>query len=69
MRENGERLLAPHFACVERRDSFGWITMDENAVRRYAENSFILLGGSESPKLETLLRVRTVNTVFVCDKS
>ena len=67
--ENGEEALCRHFARVERRDVRGWVTLDDGAVRRYAESWEDLLPAVERLPLPAPLRVRRVSTVFVAEKS
>src|SRR5207248_1201867 len=35
--DNGEELLRRHFEHVEGRDAHGWVTMDDAAIRRFAD--------------------------------
>jgi len=65
--ENGEESLRRHFASVSRREARGWITMDEDAVRRFAASwddlgSLVTAGPFDEP-----LRVRRHSTVFVAE--
>ena len=65
--ENGEHSLLRHFARVERRDTRGWVTMDEAAIRRYAASwgelgSLVKLERRSEP-----LRARTHSAVFVAE--
>lgn len=65
--ENGEESLRRHFASVSRREARGWITMDEDAVRRFAASwedlgSLVTAGPFDEP-----LRARRHSTVFVAE--
>jgi SAM-dependent methyltransferase len=65
--ENGEEMLQRHFARVERRDSSGWVTMDDVTMRRYAASWEDLHPILELPPLESPLRIRCRSTVFVAE--
>jgi SAM-dependent methyltransferase len=67
--ENGEEALRRHFAKVERRDVRGWLTMDDEAVRRYAESWDDLSPALAALPLDQPLRVRRHSAVFVADKA
>jgi SAM-dependent methyltransferase len=67
--ENGAELLGRHFARVERRDAYGWITFDDAAMRAYAGSSERLTPLLELPPLEEPLRARREPTIFVAEKA
>jgi SAM-dependent methyltransferase len=67
--ENGAELLERHFARVERRDAYGWVTFDDAAMRAYAGSSERLAPLLELPPLEEPLRARREPTIFVATKS
>ncbi|MFY9578145.1 MAG: class I SAM-dependent methyltransferase [Gaiellaceae bacterium] len=67
--ENGEEVLRRHFPRVERRDVHGWLTMDDQAVRGYAESWDDLAAAAEALPLAAPLRVRRFSTVFVAEKA
>lgn len=66
-RENGEAMLRRHFARVERRDADGWVTLDDAAIRRYAESWSELAPVLALPAFEEALRVRRASSVFVAE--
>lgn len=67
--ENGEEVLARHFARLERREARGWVTMDREAIRRFAESldefGSLLI---KVPERDEPLRVRRHSTVFVAER-
>ena len=64
-RENGEEWLLRSFAGVERRDADGWVTLDEDAVRRYVA-SWADLGSLENvPPVPEPIRVQRICSIFV----
>jgi ubiquinone/menaquinone biosynthesis C-methylase UbiE len=67
--ENGEEVLRRHFETVERRDARGWLTMDDEAIRRFASSWDALAVLVKMPSLEQPLRVRRHSTVFVAEKA
>jgi SAM-dependent methyltransferase len=67
--ENGAELLARHFARVDRRDAYGWVTFDDAAMRAYAGSSERLGALLELPPLAKPVRARREPTVFVAEKS
>ena len=67
--ENGARALRRHFVHVEARDVQGWLTMDDEAVRGYAESWDDLAPALAALPLEQPLRVRRHSTVFVAEKA
>jgi len=67
--ENGEEALRRHFESVERRDARGWLTMKDEAVRRFAASWDDLASLVTAPPLEEPLRVRRHSTVFVAEKA
>jgi ubiquinone/menaquinone biosynthesis C-methylase UbiE len=67
--ENGEEALRRHFSYVERRDVRGWVVMDDDAVRRYAESWDDLAPAVERLPLAQPLRARRSNTIFVAQKA
>jgi SAM-dependent methyltransferase len=66
--ENGSRLLRRHFARVERRDVYGWVTFDDAAMRAYAGSSERLSPLLDLPPLERPLRARREPTIFIAEK-
>ena len=68
-RENGEEVLRRHFSRVEREDVDGWVTFDDEALRRYAASWSALAPILELPPLEQPLRARRLPTVFAAYKS
>jgi hypothetical protein len=60
--------LSRHFARVERREARGWVTMDGEGIRRFAD-SLDEFGSSliELPERDEPLRVRRHSTVFVAE--
>ena len=66
-RENGEAFLEPHFARVERYDADGWVTMDDDAIRRYAASWELCRPILDLPRFEAPLRVRRAPTIFVAE--
>jgi ubiquinone/menaquinone biosynthesis C-methylase UbiE len=66
--ENAEERLRRHFEHVERRDANGWVTMDNDTVRRYAASWDDLAPVLDLPPFNTPLRMRRVSTVFVAEK-
>jgi len=67
--ENGDASLRRHFAHVERRDVRGWVTLDDDAVRGYAESWDDLRLAAERLPLPAPLRVRRVSAIFVAQKA
>jgi SAM-dependent methyltransferase len=67
--DNGAELLRRHFAPVERRDAYGWVTFDDAAMRAYAGSSERLAPLLELPPLEEPLRARREPTIFVAEKA
>jgi ubiquinone/menaquinone biosynthesis C-methylase UbiE len=66
--ENGEEVLARHFARLKRREARGWVTMDGEAIRRFAESLDELASSLiEVPEHDQPLRVRRHSTVFVAE--
>jgi SAM-dependent methyltransferase len=68
-RENGDASLRRHFAHVERRDVRGWVTLDDDAVRGYAESWDDLRPAADRLPLPAPLRVRRVSAIFVAEKA
>jgi SAM-dependent methyltransferase len=66
--ENAAQLLERHFARVERRDAYGWLTLDDAAMRAYAGSSERLAPLLELAPLEQPLRARREPTIFVAEK-
>jgi SAM-dependent methyltransferase len=64
-RETGEEWLLRSFARVERRDADGWVTLDEDAVRRYVSSWSDLGSVRDVPPVPEPLRVRRVCSIFV----
>jgi ubiquinone/menaquinone biosynthesis C-methylase UbiE len=67
--ENGEEALRRHFAKVVRREARGWLTMDTEAIRRFAASWDALVSLVTADPLEEPLRVRRHSTVFVAQKA
>jgi hypothetical protein len=67
--ENGQEVLRQHFERVERRDAHGWLTMDDGAVRRFADSWDALAPRVRMPPLGEPLRVRRHSTVFVAERA
>ena len=67
IRTNGERVLARHFARIERHDVRGWLTMGDDAVRGYAGSWDALAPALDALPLSAPLRVRRVSTIFVAE--
>lgn len=70
-RENGQRLLSPHFAHVERRDADGWVTFpNADAVRSYVRSMITMRDrANEVPDFEGEMRSGTRVSVFVAQKA
>jgi SAM-dependent methyltransferase len=66
--DNGEEVLLRHFATVERRDAQGWVTMDDETVRRFAASWDALAPLVRIPPLGKPIRVRRHTSVFVARK-
>jgi len=66
--DNGEEVLLRHFATVERRDAQGWVTMDDETVRRFAASWDALAPLVRLPPLGEPIRVRRHTSVFVARK-
>jgi SAM-dependent methyltransferase len=66
--ENAEERQRRHFEHVERREANGWVTMDNDTVRRYAASWDDLAPVLDLPPFKTPLRIRRVSTVFVAEK-
>jgi SAM-dependent methyltransferase len=66
--DNGAELLERHFARVERRDAYGWVTFDDAAMRAYAGSSDRLTPLLELPPLEKPIRARREPTIFIAEK-
>jgi SAM-dependent methyltransferase len=67
--ENGYELLERHFARVERRDAYGWVTLDDAALRAYAGSSERLAPLLDLPPLEQPLRARREPAIFVAENA
>jgi SAM-dependent methyltransferase len=67
--ENGEKSLRRHFARIERRDARGWLTMEDEAIRRFAGSWDDLGSLVTMPNRGQPLRVRRHSTVFVAEKA
>jgi SAM-dependent methyltransferase len=67
--ENGGELLERHFARVDRRDAYGWVTFDDDALRAYAGSADRFMPLLELPPLEEPLRARREPTIFVAEKA
>jgi SAM-dependent methyltransferase len=65
--ENGEAALQRHFSHTERRDVRGWVTLDDDGVRGYAESWDDLSPAAGRLPLPAPLRVRRASTVFVAE--
>jgi SAM-dependent methyltransferase len=66
--DNGAELLERHFARVERRDAYGWVTFDDAAMRAYAGSSDRLTPLLELPPREKPIRARREPTIFIAEK-
>jgi SAM-dependent methyltransferase len=66
--DNGEEVLLRHFATVERREAHGWVTMDDETVRRFAASWDALAPLVRIPPLGEPIRVRRHTSVFVARK-
>jgi ubiquinone/menaquinone biosynthesis C-methylase UbiE len=67
-RESAEEWLLRSFARVERHDVDGWVTMEEEAVRRYVRSWSDLGSEHDVPPLDEPLRVRRACSVFVATR-
>ncbi len=67
--DSGAGLLQLHFARVERRDVYGWVTFDDAAMRAYAGSSEWLSPLLELPPLERPLRARREPTIFIAERA
>ena len=67
--DTGDEILRRHFAAVERRDAHGWVTMDDETVRRFAASWDALEPLVTMPPLAEALRVRRHSTVFTAHKA
>jgi SAM-dependent methyltransferase len=63
--ENGEEVLARHFARIDRREARGWVTMDGESIRRFAGSLGDLSWLIHVPESDEPVRVRRHSTVFV----
>jgi SAM-dependent methyltransferase len=66
--ENAAQLLACHFARVDRRDAYGWVTFDDAAMRTYAASSDRLGPLLDLPPLAEPLLARREPTIFVAER-
>ncbi len=66
-RENAEAVLLRHFARVERRDIDGWVTFDDDAVRRYAASWASFAPATDALPLAEPLRARRASAVLVAE--
>ena len=66
--DNGEELLRRHFEHVEGRDAHGWVTMDDAAIRRFADSWDALGSLVRMPPLGEPVRVRRHSTLFVASR-
>jgi SAM-dependent methyltransferase len=64
-RENAREILGRHFRRIEQVDVDGFVTFDDDAVRRYAGSSPAFGPADAIPPLSEPLRVRTGVGVFV----
>jgi SAM-dependent methyltransferase len=67
--DSGGEALRRHFARVERRDAYGWVTFDDAAMRSYAGSSEYLAPLLELAPLERPVRARREPTIFVAEKA
>ena len=67
--ENARDFLSRHFDRIEQRDVDGFVTFDDDAVRRYAGSSPAFGPPDEIPPLSEPLRVRTGVGIFVATKA
>jgi SAM-dependent methyltransferase len=67
--ENGGKVLARHFAGVERRDADGWVTIrHDGAIWAYLRSLSAVEPPDELPQHDLPLRVRCRSSVFVATK-
>jgi len=66
--DNGQELLRRHFEHVEGRDAHGWVTMDDAAIRRFADSWDALGSLVRMPPLGEPVRVRRHSTLFVASR-
>ncbi|MDX6483205.1 MAG: hypothetical protein QOE95_976, partial [Gaiellaceae bacterium] len=64
-RENARDFLSRHFDRIEQVDVDGFVTFDDDAVRRYAGSSPAFGPADSIPRLTEPLRVRTGVGIFV----
>jgi hypothetical protein len=55
--------------AVQRSDVAGWVIMDDDAVRRYAESWEAFAPATKHLPLGEPLRVRRSSTVFIAEKA
>ena len=67
--DTGEEALLRHFARVERRDVRGWVIMDDETVRRYAQSWDALAPAAHRLPLDRPLRAQRASTIFVAEKA
>jgi SAM-dependent methyltransferase len=68
-RENGAEIIGRHFHCVERRDTDGWVTIDDDEVVRGFVASLDAETPSVLPPFELPIRSRRASSVFVATKT
>ena len=68
-RENGAEIVGRHFERVERRDTDGWVTIDDDEVVRGFVASLDPETPPELPPYELPIRSRTSSSVFVATKA
>jgi SAM-dependent methyltransferase len=66
--ENADGFLRRRFAHVERRDAYGWVTMDDGTIRRYAASWETLAPILDLPT-QPPIRIRRRPTIFIAEKA
>jgi ubiquinone/menaquinone biosynthesis C-methylase UbiE len=68
-RENGAEIVGRHFARVERRDTDGWVTIDDHATVRGFVASLDADESLEPRPYDLPIRSRRASSVFVATKA
>ena len=66
--DTGEDALLRHFRRVQRRDVHGWVIMDDETIRRYAESWDSLAPAADRLPLDRPLRAQRASTIFIAEK-
>jgi SAM-dependent methyltransferase len=66
--DNGEEILRRHFASVERRDAYGYVTMDDQTIRRFGASWKAMAALVKIPPVGEPVSVSRHSTVFVARK-